>query len=106
MASGVNVYLYGCVNLLATVCLCTCVISNQNNSKKTHMSDPSKLDTLSHKTHSKVLLVLRYKGLICHISLRKITHQKWRNLSFIQRNKATGWWFGGGLDKILKMEGR
>ena len=50
------------------VCMCVfvCVISNQSTSKKPYyVSVLSKPDTLFHKTHSKVLLVLRYKGLTC-----------------------------------------
>ena len=63
-------YLYGCVSLLATECaVCVyvfvCVISNQSTCKKPHyLSDLSKLDTLLHKTHIKILLELRYQGLI------------------------------------------
>ena len=45
------------------VCLCLCVISNQSTSKKPYVLDLSKHDALLHKTHSKVLLVLRYQGL-------------------------------------------
>ena len=65
--SGVYIYLYGCVSLQVPVyilCLCMCVISNQSTSKKTYyLSDLSKLDSLMHKTHSKVLLVLWYYGI-------------------------------------------
>ena len=51
------------------------------------MSDLSKADALLHKTHSKVLLVLRYQGSTCvdrNIikSLSKITHQIWCNHPF------------------------
>ena len=65
-------YLYGCVSLLApecavclSMCLRVCVISDQSTSKKSHVSDISKFDALLHKTHIKVLLVLRYQGLTC-----------------------------------------
>ena len=63
----VNIYFYGCLTLLASECVSfrVCVISNQSTSKKTYVSDLSKLDTLLHKTHRKVLLVLRYQGLTC-----------------------------------------
>ena len=55
---GVSVYCPEC-----TVCLCFCVISNQSTSTKPHyVPDLSKLDNLLHKTHTKVLLVLRYPG--------------------------------------------
>ena len=37
----------------------------QSSSKKTHMSDLNKLETLLHKTHIKVLLLLRHQGLTC-----------------------------------------
>ena len=48
------------------------------------MSDLSKANALLHKTHSKILLVLRYQGSTCvdrNIikSLSKITHQIWCN---------------------------
>ena len=71
VTGGVNIYLYGCVSLLALeFALCVfvfvCVISNQSTSKKPHyLADLSKLDALLHKTHIKFLLVLRYQGLIC-----------------------------------------
>ena len=81
---GVSIYLSLCV-----LCLClslpVCVILDQNTSKKIHyVSDPSKLDTLLHKTHNKVLLVLRHQGFTYDISLRKIAHQVWCNHSFAQ----------------------
>ena len=42
------------------LCVCVCVISNQSTSKKPHyLSDLSKPDSLLHKTHIKVLLILR-----------------------------------------------
>ena len=55
------VFLCVCVCVCVCVCMCLCVyvIPNQNTSKKPHYaSDLSKLDTLLHKIHSKVLLVL------------------------------------------------
>ena len=69
ITGDVNIYLYGCVGLLAPesavcLCVCMCVISSQSTSKKQYyVSDLSKLDALLHKTHSRVLLVLRYRGL-------------------------------------------
>ena len=70
ITGGVTTYLYGCITLLTSkcaLCLCVlvsmCVISNQSTSKKPYVLDLSKHDALLHKTHSKVLLVLRYQGL-------------------------------------------
>ena len=75
MTGGVNIHLNGCVSVLtpeSAVCACLCVsvfvyaISNWNTSKKMHyMSDLSNFDALLHKTHSKVLLVLRYQDSTC-----------------------------------------
>ena len=36
-----------------------------STSKNKHLSDLSKLDTLLHKIHIKILLVLKYQGLTC-----------------------------------------
>ena len=52
------------------VCLCLCVcmfvISHRGTYKEPqYVSDLSKLDTLLHKTHIKVLLVQMYQGLAC-----------------------------------------
>ena len=50
MTDSANIYLYGCVSLLApvcVVCLSVCVISNQSTSKKpSHLLDLSKFDAL------------------------------------------------------------
>ena len=54
-----------CVCVCVRVCVCVCVISNESTSKKPHVSDFNKLDALLHKTHIKVLLVLRYQGSTC-----------------------------------------
>ena len=53
--------------LYVCVSVCECVISNQSTGKKqeTIVSDLSKLDTWLHKTHSKVLLALKYQGSTC-----------------------------------------
>ena len=54
------------------------------------MSNLTKLDTFLHKTHSKVHLIQRYKGLTwCRfiISLSKITHQMWCDHSLSQREQ-------------------
>ena len=69
ITDDVNIYLYGCVSLLAPECavclcvyvfVCVCVISNQITSKNPHyVSDLSKLDTLMHKTH------IKYQGSTC-----------------------------------------
>ena len=63
MAGGANMYLYRCVSLLAPECdVCPCVTSNQSTSKKPqYVSDHSKCNALLHKTHCKVLLVLKYQ---------------------------------------------
>ena len=37
------------------VCVCVCLILNQSTSKKPHVSDLSKLDTLLHETRITVL---------------------------------------------------
>ena len=55
MAVGFSIYLYGRVSLLVPecagyLCIYVCVISNQITTKKRHVSDLSKLDTLLHKT--------------------------------------------------------
>ena len=71
MTRVVNMYLYECASLLApecVVCICVfvCVISNQSTSKNPHyVSDLSKRDAVLHKTHIRVLLVLRYQGSTC-----------------------------------------
>ena len=96
---GVSVYWSLCV---LCVFACICVISNQNTSKKPQVLDPSELDAFSHKTHSNVLVELRYQGLTCDL-LCKITHQMWRHHSFIQKNKETKREMGvevGRLEKI------
>ena len=65
---GVNIYLYGRVNLLApecVVCLCVSAWSNQSASKKPYVPDLNKFDTLLHKTQSQVVLVLRYRASTC-----------------------------------------
>ena len=84
--------LYRRVSLLApecASCVCVCVISNQSTSKKPHyVSDLSRFDALFHKTYIKVLLLLRYQGLIdmCRsiLSLTKIAHQMWYDRLFRQ----------------------
>ena len=52
-------------NLLSVLCIfvCVCMISNQSTSKKPdYVSDLSKFDALLHRTHIKIILVLRYQG--------------------------------------------
>ena len=61
------------------------------------MSDLSKLGVLLHKTHIKVLLVLRYQGSTCVDPYDKITHQMWHDHPFSQINKTTERAVGGGL---------
>ena len=51
------------------------------------MSGISKLDVLLHKTHMKVLLVLRNQGSTCVDPLTKIAHQMLCDLPFCQRNR-------------------
>ena len=105
------------------LCVCQCVISNQSTSKKSYyVSGLSKLDTLLHKTHIKVLLALRYQCSTCvHplLSLSKIAHQMWRNHPFSHRNRTmertvgvgvggdreVGWGNGGVCGKNLKKGG-
>ena len=60
---GVSVYWPMSV-MCVLVCLRMCVISIQSE-KPHYVSDLSKVDALLHKTHIKVLLVLRYQGSIC-----------------------------------------
>ena len=85
MSGGVNVYLYGCVSLLAPecavflcvyasvfVCACVCLCWRISLQAKNHVSDLSKPDTLLHKMHSKVLLVVRFQD---H-SAKETRHQK------------------------------
>ena len=70
------------------MCVFVCVISNQSTSKKPHhVSGISKLDALLHKTHMKVLLVLRNQGSTCVDPLTKIAHQMLCDLPFCQRNR-------------------
>ena len=91
---GANIYLYGCVSLLApecAVCLCVCVcrcvfvceIKSEHQQKTTCVS---KLDALLHKTHIKVLWLNMCTSMI---SLSKIAHQMWQDCPFSQRNKKT-----------------
>ena len=85
------------------------------------MPDYSKLDTLLHKTHIKVLLVLRYQGSTCVGPLSKIAHQMWHSYPFSQRNRTKerteglgvgeGWEVvvlvgGGGVGQNLNYEDR
>ena len=76
--------------LECAVCLsvCLCVISSQSTSKKPqYVPSLSKLDAFLHKTHIKVLLVLRYQGSACVVPfliLSKIAHQMWCNHPFSQ----------------------
>ena len=76
--------------LECAVCLsvCLCVMSSQSTSKKPqYVPSLSKLDAFLHKTHFKVLLVLRYQGSACVVPfllLSKIAHQMWRNHPFSQ----------------------
>ena len=91
LTGGVNIYLCGCISVLAhecTVCVFVCVISNQSTSKKLHhVSDISRLDALLHKTHIKVLLALRKQGSTCVDPLTKIAHQMLHDHPFCQRNR-------------------
>ena len=62
---GVNMYLRFCVSLLVTVSVLVCVyyVKSEHRQKPCYSSQPfSKFDSLFHKTHSKVLPVLRYQG--------------------------------------------
>ena len=110
-----NIYTTFTAPWVWSVCfdVCLCVISNQSTSKKPHyVSGHSKLDTLLHKTHIQVPVVLRYQGLTCVdplLSLSKIAHQMWRDHPFSQRNITTEGAVGvgvggdrevGGINKI------
>ena len=70
ITSGANIYLNGLVKLLLPrfvflcVFLCVCDIMPEYQ-QNPHVSDSSKLDALLHKTHSKILLVLRFNGVTC-----------------------------------------
>ena len=94
---GVNVYLYGYFIPLVPVCvvrlcLLTCLISNQSNSKKPrHLFSLSKLMPCCKKTHYNVLVVLSTRLSMCRsiMSLNKITYQMWYNHPFCKRNKTT-----------------
>ena len=61
------------------------------------MSDFSKLDALLHKTHIKVLLLLRHQGSKCVDPLSKIAHQMWRDHPFSQRDRKAGKTVGVGV---------
>ena len=70
ITGGVNIYLYGCVSLLAPVCaVCLCMFVWYQirllAKKPRYVSDLSKLDALLHKTHLQILLVLKYQGSTC-----------------------------------------
>ena len=90
---GSNIYLFGCVSLLAPecaecICLCVfvCVVSNESTSKKPHyLPDVNKLDTLLLKTHIKILMLDMCRSII----LSKIAHQIWRDDPFSKRNKKS-----------------
>ena len=91
------------------MCVCLCVISNQHTSKKPHdVSGLSKLDALLHKTHIKVLLVLRYQCLTCVdplLSLSKIAYQMWHDHPFSQRNRTKEKTVGQALEVTGKCVG-
>ena len=92
---GVSVYCSLSV-LCLFVCVLVRVISNQSTRKKTHyVSDFSKLDAFSHKTHITVSI----------ISLGKIAHQMWRDHPFTQRSKTKGRTVGWGLEVTGKGRG-
>ena len=69
MAGSVTIYLRGYVRLFASQCVvrlcvyvrCVFVISNKSTSKTPHVSGLSKVDTLLHKTHSNVVMILKFK---------------------------------------------
>ena len=60
----VCVCMYVCVYVCVCVCVCDSEIKSEHQ-QKTHVSGLSKLDALWHKTHTKVLLTLRYQALTC-----------------------------------------
>ena len=57
------------------VCLCVCVILNQNTSKNPHVSDLSKRDALLHKTQQGLFGTKAPRFNVCRsiISLSKMT---------------------------------
>ena len=101
---GVSVYwplsvLCVCVSLCVCACARVCVWYQIRVPVKNHVSDLSKLDALLHKTHIKVLLVLRYK--VWHVWIINIIKQNsTSNVAhhlFSQRNKTTKWAVGVGV---------
>ena len=86
---------YWLLSVLCVFVVCLCMISNHSTSKKRHyVSQLSKLDTLLHKTHIKVLRLDMCRSII---SLSKITHQMWCYHPFSQRNKTTERTVGVGV---------
>ena len=74
---GVSVYWpLSVMCVFVCVCLFVCVISNQSTSKKTHVSDFSKLDALLYKTRIKILKLDMCTSMT---SVSKIAHQIWRD---------------------------
>ena len=78
ITGGVNIYLYGCVSLLAPesvvslyvccvhMCVFVCDIKSDHLQKK-HIKCPTSVNLMSSciKIYIKFLLVLRYQGLTC-----------------------------------------
>ena len=113
---NVNIHLYECVSLQAPEFdMCVCVCDIKYIWPRLYMLDLSKLDALLHKTHIKVLLVLKLDMCRLILSLNNTSNVVW---SLIQLKKhdnrknsgGGGWsWQGswgaggaGGPDNIRK----
>ena len=114
---GVSVYWPQSV-LCVCVCVCVCVwYQIKAPVKNRNVSDLSKLDGLLHKTHIKVLLVLKFKGSTCvDPCYHWIAHQLWnvawssvqpKKQDYRKSSRSGGWKWkgirgGGGVDKLEK----
>ena len=62
----IYIYIYMCVSLVVPMCpvsVCACDIKSEYKQKQCQLRQTfSKFDSLLYKTHSKVLMVLRYQG--------------------------------------------
>ena len=107
---GVSVYWpLNVLRVCVRVCLCDIKSEYQSTSKKSHVSDLSKLDPLLCKTHQgpSGTEVPTFDMCGSIISLSKIAHEMWRVHPFCQKNKTTERAVGvgvgsynGGQDKI------
>ena len=70
ITDSIDIYLCACASQLAPVyamylCLSMCDIKSEYQQKAKSCVRPQQTDALLHKTHRKVLAVLRYQGLTC-----------------------------------------